>query len=278
MKKILIAGGSRGIGKTIATAFLKNGDKVFLVARNAAELEGAEKELSSLGEVRTVTADVSKEDDVAKVAAAIDSAWGGVDVLVNAAGIYGPIGSVTEVDPAKWRQAIDVNLIGTFLMIRAIAPLMKKQKSGTIINFAGGGEGAFSNFTAYVSSKGGVVRLNETVAAELKEFNIDVNAISPGPVNTKFLEELLQAGPEKVGKEMYERSLKQKETGGVPPERAAELCVFLASDEAKGISGKVISAVWDVYTKFPKHLKEIMSSDIYTFRRIKPEDRGMKFD
>ena len=168
MKKILIAGGSRGIGKTIATAFLKNGDKVFLVARNAAELEGAEKELSSLGEVRTVTADVSKEDDVAKVAAAIDSAWGGVDVLVNAAGIYGPIGSVTEVDPAKWRQAIDVNLIGTFLMIRAIAPLMKKQKSGTIINFAGGGEGAFSNFTAYVSSKGGVVRLNETVAAELK--------------------------------------------------------------------------------------------------------------
>ncbi|TSC82991.1 MAG: short-chain alcohol dehydrogenase [Parcubacteria group bacterium Gr01-1014_19] len=277
-KKAVITGGSRGIGKVVAKLFLENGAEVLLFARNSNELSEAQKELSALGKVEVIAGDVSNVKDVDEVAKKAKSLWGEADILVNAAGIYGPIGPVTEVDPGEWRKVIDVNLIGTFLMIRAIAPLMKTKKIGKIINFSGGGEAAFPNFTGYVASKGGVLRLNETVAAELKDFNIDVNAITPGPVNTKFLDDLLKAGPEKVGKDMYDRSLKQKETGGVPPERGAELCLFLASAASDGISGKMLSAVWDNYPKLPEHLQELMSSDVYTMRRVKPEHRGMKFD
>ncbi|MEK7654176.1 MAG: SDR family oxidoreductase [Patescibacteria group bacterium] len=276
-KKVIITGGSRGIGKVIAKLFLENGAEVLLFSRNSTELSETQKELASLGRVEVFAGDVSNSEDVSGVAGKAKSLWGAVDVLVNAAGIYGPIGPVTEVDVDEWRKVIDINLIGTFLMIRAIAPLMKTQKKGKIINFSGGGEAAFPNFTGYVASKGGVLRLNETVAAELKDFNIDVNAITPGPVNTKFLDDLLKAGPEKVGKDMYDRSLKQKETGGVPPERGADLCLFLASEESNGISGKMLSAVWDDYLKLPKHREELMKSDVYTMRRVKPEHRGLDF-
>ena len=154
---------------------------------------------------------------------------------------------------------------------------MKKNKHGVIINFVGGGEGAYPNFSSYVAAKGGIARFTETVAAELKDDGIWVNAIAPGAVNTKFLDDIISAGPEKSGKETYEKSIKQKESGGVSPEKAAALCVFLASEKAQGLTGKIFSAVWDSYGTFPEHIKEIMSSDVYTMRRVRPEDRGEKF-
>ncbi len=273
-KRIVITGGSRGIGKTIASAFLKNGDEVMIVSRNLGDLEAVQREFSGLGKVKAVPADVSSEEDVRRIAEEVEKIWGVVDVLVNAAGIYGAIGPVTEAEPSEWKKATEVNLFGTFLVLRAIVPLIKKQGGGVIINFSGGGEGPYPNFSAYAASKGGILRFTETAAEELKPYNIAVNAIAPGPVNTRFLEELLEAGPSRAGEENYKKALKQKETGGVPPERTAELCLFLASDQAAGLTGKVISAVWDAYPKFPEHIQEISSSDIYTFRRIKPEDRG----
>ena len=273
-KRAIITGGGRGIGKAIAQAFLEAGAEVLLVARNQTDLEFTQKELSPLGWVEIISVDVSLETGSAAVVKKVSDLWGQLDILVNAAGVYGPIGPLAEANVAEWRQAIDINLIGTFLMMRAMVPLMKARGRGKIINFAGGGEGAYPNFSAYVASKGGIVRLTETVAAELKSFNIDVNAIAPGAVNTKLLDDLLKAGPEKVGEETYKRSLEQKKNGGVSPEKAAELVVFLASDASNGISGRIISAVRDDYKIFPAHLKEIMESDIYTWRRIKPKDRG----
>ena len=273
-KRAIITGGGRGIGKAIAQAFLEAGAEVLLVARNQTDLEFTQKELSPLGWVEIISADVSLETGSAAVVKKVSDLWGQLDILVNAAGVYGPIGPLAEANVAEWRQAIDINLIGTFLMMRAMVPLMKARGRGKIINFAGGGEGAYPNFSAYVASKGGIVRLTETVAAELKSFNIDVNAVAPGAVSTKLLDDLLKAGPEKVGEETYKRSLEQKKNGGVSPEKAAELVVFLASDASNGISGRIISAVWDDYKIFPAHLKEIMESDIYTWRRIKPKDRG----
>jgi NAD(P)-dependent dehydrogenase (short-subunit alcohol dehydrogenase family) len=270
-KKAVITGGSRGIGKAIAQEFLKNGAEVFLVARNAEELAAAKKELSPLGTVMVHTADVSKKDEVAKIAEEIKKSWESIDVLVNAAGVYGPIGSTTDVDADQWLQAIEINLFGTFLAIKFLAPLMK-ENGGSIINFVGGGEGAYPNFSSYVASKGGVARLTETVAAEFASSHIDVNAIAPGAVNTKFLDDLLATGPEQAGNENYEKSIKQKESGGVSPEKAAKLCVFLASERARGLTGKILSAVWDSYESFPEHLKEITSSDVYTFRRVKPKE------
>ncbi|MDP3800223.1 MAG: SDR family oxidoreductase [bacterium] len=273
-KRVVITGGGRGIGKTIAREFLKEGAEVLLVARTRLELEATQNELAVLGRVEILAADVSREIDVTRISNKIYGLWGGVDILVNAAAIQGPIGHITDVDVDEWLRAIEVNLFGTFLMIRAVAPFMKNTCYGKIINFAGGGEGAYPNFTAYVSSKGGVVRLTETVAAELKGFNIDINAIAPGAVNTKMLDDVLVAGPIGAGQETYRKSLEQRESGGVPPEKAARLVLFLAGSASDGLSGKVISAIWDDYDKFPEHLKEIMESDIYSWRRIKPKDRG----
>ena len=293
-KKAIIFGGSRGIGKAIAEAYLKEGAEVFLVARNGEELAVAQKELAALGapggsasiseKISIAVADVSKQADVERVADEVKKKWGAPDVLVNAAGVYGPIGPATDIDPAAWLDAITINLFGTFLAIRSFAALMREKRpgasddrgGGVIINFVGGGEGAYPHFSSYVSAKGGVARLTETVAAELKDDGIRVNAIAPGAVNTKFLDDIIAAGPEKSGKETYEKSLKQKESGGVSPDKAAALCVFLASDESRGLTGKILSAVWDPYETFPHNMEKIMSSDVYTMRRVQPEDRDIK--
>lgn len=276
-KTSVITGGGRGIGKAITREFLAEGAEVLLVARTQSQLETTREELSPLGRVEILATDVSQERDVAQMVGRVSELWSGVDILVNAAAIQGPICPVTDSEPGEWWRVMEVNLFGTFLMIRALAPFMKERKRGKIINFAGGGEGAYPNFTAYVASKGGIVRLTETVAVELKSFNIDVNAIAPGAVNTRMLDQVLEAGPAKAGRETYEKSLKQKETGGTPPGKAARLSVFLASEASDGLTGKVISAVWDDYANLPEHLGEIVESDIYSWRRIKPKDRGCEW-
>jgi NAD(P)-dependent dehydrogenase (short-subunit alcohol dehydrogenase family) len=122
------------------------------------------------------------------------------------------------------------------------------------------------------------MRLNETAAAELKDTGVRMNAIAPGAVNTRFLEDLLKAGPKKAGKENYERALRQKDSGGVSPEKAARLCVWLASDASIGITGKIFSAQWDPYENFPQRIVDLMSTDIYTMRRVRPKDRGFDWD
>jgi len=270
-KKAVITGGNRGIGKTIATEYLKNGAEVFLLARSVDELNETQKELAALGNIWIMAADVSRPDDVRRVASEVAKTFGTIDILVNAAGVYGPIGSVTDVDPEEWKKTIDINLFGTFLCVHFFAPLIKNNKNGSIINFVGGGEGAYPNFSSYVSAKGGIARFTETVAEELKDLGVDVNAIAPGAVNTKLLDDLVKAGPEKAGKANYERALQQKASGGVSPQKAAALCLFLASDKAHGITGKIFSAVWDSYQDFPKYKKEIMTTDVYTMRRVRPK-------
>ncbi|MDO8569172.1 MAG: SDR family oxidoreductase [bacterium] len=269
-KKAVITGGSRGIGKAIATEYLKNGAEVFLIARSVNELGETQKELAVFGNVQITTADVSRPDDVERAVKEVAKTFGTIDILVNAAGIYGPIGPVTDVDPGEWKKALDINLFGTFLSVHFFAPLIKSNKSGSIINFVGGGEGAYPNFSSYVSAKGGIARFTETVAEELKDLGVDVNAIAPGAVNTKFLDDLVKVGPEKAGQSNYEWALQQKISGGVSPQKAATLCLYLASDKARGITGKIFSAVWDSYENFPKHKKEIMATDVYTMRRVRP--------
>ncbi len=275
-KKTVITGGSRGIGKAIAEAFLREGAEVWLAARSASELQETTKVLSRLGQVRCSALDVSDRKAVARFAGEVQKIWGGVQILVNGAGVYGPIGIVSDVDPEEWLAALTVNLYGTFLMTHDFAPLMAP--GSTIINFVGGGEGAYPHFSSYVAAKGGIARFTETVAAELKNKGIAVNAIAPGAVNTKLLDDLLKAGPEKSGKENYEKAMKQKNSGGVSPEKAASLCVWLASDASKGLTGKILSAVWDNFEKIPERMEDIMKSDVYTFRRVRPKDREFKWD
>ncbi len=118
------------------------------------------------------------------------------------------------------------------------------------------------------------MRFAETVAEEVRDHRIDVNSIAPGALNTRLLDEILEAGPEAVGREFYDRSLKQQAQGGAPLEKGAALAVFLASSASDGITGKLLSAVWDPWDKLPEHLEALSTTDIYTLRRIVPKDRG----
>jgi NAD(P)-dependent dehydrogenase (short-subunit alcohol dehydrogenase family) len=278
-KVSIITGGSLGIGKAISVAFAKEGSHLVLVSNDEAEFEIAKREIGHPSSVRVETflADVSQPENVESMVDLTLDKFGTVDILVNCAGIYGPIGLITDIDVKRWIETININLYGTFLCVRAVLPTMMKKKKGKIINMSGGGGASpLPRFSAYGTSKAGVIRLTETIAEEVKKYNIDINAIAPGAVNTRLLDQALAAG-EAAGKDFLVKSIKQKQEGGVPPEKVAELALFLASAESDGLSGRLISLLWDNWRDSPKHLAEIMSSDVYTMRRIIPEDRVYKW-
>jgi 3-oxoacyl-[acyl-carrier protein] reductase len=150
---------------------------------------------------------------------------------------------------------------------------MIRQRRGKIINLSGGGATSpLPNFSAYAASKAAIVRLTETLAEEVKGFSIQVNAIAPGAVNTRLVDEILAAGPA-AGEEMLARTRRQKETGGVSPEQAAALAVFLASEESDGLSGRLISAVWDDWQNMNGRIDQIMASELYKLRRVTEDTR-----
>jgi NAD(P)-dependent dehydrogenase (short-subunit alcohol dehydrogenase family) len=276
----IISGASRGLGFEVARQFVLEGANVMLCARGAVELSRAQEELQALAGTRTkvmaLAADVSLPADMEDVATTTIAEFGKVDALIANAGIYGPKGPIEEVNWQEWSDAIDINLKGTVLQCRAIIPHFKLNRAGKIIILSGGGATKpMPYLSAYAASKAGVVRFAETLAEELKGFGIDVNTVAPGALNTRLLDEVLAAGPAKVGKEFYEQSLKQQQKGGTPLEVGARLCPFLASQHSDGISGRLISAVWDPWEKFPEFLQALQTSDIYTLRRIVPEDRGV---
>ncbi|MEP7136542.1 MAG: SDR family oxidoreductase [Chloroflexota bacterium] len=276
----LITGANQGLGKVIARAYVQAGANVLLCARDKSKLLEVQTELQGLCKtgqrVEVMRADVSKRADVDQVVSFALANFPQIHILVNNAGMYGPKGSIEDVDWDEWVQAIEVNLLGSILVARALMPHFRANQYGKIIQLSGGGATAPLPFiSAYAASKAGIVRFMETLAEEVKASGIDINSIAPGALNTRLLDEVLEAGPEKVGRSFYERSLKQKVDGGAPLERGAELAVFLASALSDGITGKLISAVWDPWKKFPEHLEELKSNDIYTLRRIVPKDRGM---
>ena len=276
----LITGANQGFGKAIAHAFVLAGANVFLCARDESKLTEVQTELQGFCKtgqrVEAMRADVSKREDVDRLVSSALASFPQIHILVNNAGVYGPKGPIDDVDWDEWVQAIEVNLLGSILIARALLPHFRTQAYGKVIQLSGGGATAPLPFlSAYAASKAGVVRFMETLAEEVKEDDIDVNSIAPGALNTRLLDEVLEAGPQKVGKSFYERALKQKAKGGSPLERGAELAVFLASAQSDGITGKLISAIWDPWEHFPEYLDDLQKSDIYTLRRILPKDRGM---
>ncbi|OGH64470.1 MAG: hypothetical protein A2821_03035 [Candidatus Magasanikbacteria bacterium RIFCSPHIGHO2_01_FULL_41_23] len=276
-KHAIITGGSKGIGRAIAKAFVQRGATILIVARSLSELQATQAELGS-DSVSIYQADISQPLEVDNLFVEIKKKWGDkLDILINAAAIYGSKGFLEDTNVEDWLQTIMINTYGTMLMTRGALPLMKSQIKGRIINFSGGGEGSFPRFSAYATSKGAIIRFTESIAEEVKPWDITVNAIAPGPVNTSLLQEVLDAGPEIVGTDFYERSKMQQKEGGVSPEKAGELCLWLASKQSDGLTGKVLSAVWDKYEDIPQHLEEIMNSDVYNWRRIKPKDRGYEW-
>ncbi len=215
----------------------------------------------------TVTADIAEAEQVDRMFEEIHAAFGPLDVLVANAGVQGPIGPLEDAAPEEFARALAVNLTGTWLCMSAAIKDMKPKHKGKIITLSGGGAtGPRERFAAYAASKAAVVRLTETAAAELRNWNIDVNAIAPGAVNTRMLDEVLAAG-ERAGGELS-GAQKRSQDGGTPPDRAAELAIFLASSFSDGISGKLLSAVWDPWqdSAFTARLRS--EANFCTLRRI----------
>jgi NAD(P)-dependent dehydrogenase (short-subunit alcohol dehydrogenase family) len=129
--------------------------------------------------------------------------------------------------------------------------------------------------SAYAASKAAVVRFIETLAHETRAWHIDVNAIAPGALDTRMLDEILSAGPDVLGQAHYEQLLQQKRSGGAPLLKGAELALFLGSAHSDGITGRLISAIWDPWDELPGRIDELSATDVYTLRRITPEDRGI---
>ena len=281
-RQAIVTGANQGLGLEIARKFVQAGADLMLCTRNAGMLEEARRELAGMSlpgqKIVTQVADVSVESDVRRVVAQTLKLLGGCQILVNNAGVYGPKGQIESVDWADWMKAIEINVFGSVLMTRALLPHLKAQGYGKVIQLSGGGAtNPLPRISAYAVSKAAIVRYAETLAEEVRGTGIDVNCIAPGALNTRMLDEILEAGPEKVGQAFYGRSLKQKETGGTPLDKGADLALFLASKASDGITAKLISAVWDSWEDWPKHLEELSQSDVYTLRRIAGRDRGFEW-
>lgn len=278
----LVTGANRGLGLEIARAFVAAGGSVMLCARDAGPLEVAGCQMAALAgkgqSVIWLTCDVTDATQIFSVVQQSIQEFGGLQILVNNAGVYGPFGPIENVDLSEWARAVEINLLGSVLPTRAVLPHFKASGYGKIIQISGGGAtNPLPGISAYAASKAAVVRFAETVAEECKEFKIDVNSIAPGLLNTRLLDEVLAAGPEKVGEQFHSRLVRQKEQGGSSMVHAVELAVFLGSAASDGITGKLISALWDEWQAWPAHIEELRNSDAYTIRRITGRDRGISW-
>ncbi len=279
-KSILVTGGSMGIGLECARSCLAAGARVMIAARGTTELAAAERDLaarSACDETRetvaTASADVGDSEAVSALFAAFEERFGRCDGVIHAAGVYGPIGTITDVAPAAWWDAVRINLFGSFLVARAAAERMRAAGGGRIVLFSGGGAASpFPNYTAYATSKAGVARFAETIAQELAP-QIEVNCLAPGFVATRLHRQTLEAA--ELAGSFLDKTRKELARGGVPASVGAEAAAFLVSDAAKGITGKFVAAPYDGYRDWPQHLDELRDGDIFTLRRIVPRERGM---
>lgn len=273
-KRILITGAGRGIGREIALKLSDLGFQVSGCARSEKEL--AETRRLSGDKIRVARVDVRSAREVEQWIESESRASGAVLWgLVTAAGIHGDIAPFIESDWTQWTTAIEVNLYGTALCCKYFArKLLASNRPGRIVLLSGGGATQpIENLTAYCASKAAVVRFGETLAVELKSAGITVNSIAPGAVNTAITETIIQAGPEKAGKSLYEKTLKQLKDGGTTPDKASNLAAYLMTEESAPVTGKLISAVWDPWPTLHTNAEIIENKDMYALRRTVPPEQ-----
>jgi len=267
-KKIIITGASRGIGKEIALDLSQSGHSLILLAKNAHPLDNTFKTIKKFSkESRMYLCNIANFEKLRDVYLEIQKDFGKIDVLINNAGIQHPIGSLIDVDFFEWVENIEVNLLGTVLLTKLVLQDMVKVNKGKIINFSGGGSTSpRPNFSAYATSKTAIVRFTETIAEEVNAYNIEINAVAPGAINTSMLEEVIKAGY-KAGRE-YKDALKRRESGGTDIKFIKKLIRFLISEESNGITGKLISAPWDEWDSLDYREKLRTNKNLATLRRI----------
>ena len=264
-KNVLITGGGRGIGKRLAIGLAQMGARLGLVARSKAELDLATLEIEQAGGTSMrVRADVRDYEQLAAAVERLRVHFGPLDILICAAAIQGPIGPLVQAPPKQWLETLETNVGGVMNACHAVLPGMMEQRHGKVIVLAGGGAAKPRPFfSGYAASKAAVVRLVESLAEEVRDYNIQVNCLSPGGSYTVMTDEILRAG-EKAGPKDSEEAKRVRQTGGVTPERQLALAAFLASERSNHISGKMIHVDDD----WKKLEKGAVNPEIYTLRRV----------
>lgn len=272
---LVVTGSSTGIGRALVERLLVRGHAVWGLARS----DQTELVRRHAGKFFASICDVAAWEQVRSAAADVGRHWSHVDGLITAAGIQGEVGRTLAADPGRWAATIRANLDGTFHALRAFDALLGQGPGrAKVVCFSGGGATKpRARFSAYGVAKTGVVRLVETIAEEEGDRGYDINAIAPGAINTRLTDEVLALGPDVVGAAEYAAAQKQKASGGASLEKALGLVEWLLSPSSDGIKGRLISAPWDPWSTLDQHKATLGSSDIYTLRRIVPEERGKKW-
>jgi 3-oxoacyl-[acyl-carrier protein] reductase len=265
--RIVVTGASGGIGRAVCHELADRGASLTLVGRVRLSLEAVAADLAG-GPHTVIALDVTEEDQWD--ALRDDIAPGGLlQGLVTSAGEIGPIGPIGTWSAGAFRRTLDVNLVGTLLPIMTLLDPLRRAR-GAVVTIAGGGAtGPFPRYDAYAASKVAVVRLTENLAVELRGHGIRINCVAPGFVLTDIHRATIEAGPDRAGKDYFERTRKALQSGGGEPGKlAARLVAFLLSAEANGISGRLISARWDPWDddSFRERLRT--DADLATIRRI----------
>jgi 3-oxoacyl-[acyl-carrier protein] reductase len=273
-RNAVVTGGTQGLGRVIVEAFLAEGANVTFCARTAGDVAAAEAALRKMlrpdQRVQGVVCDVS---EASAVAALFERAaqFGPLHIVVSNAAIHGPIGPTETVDLDAWNRTWRVNVTGTLLVCQHAVCAMKAAGGGRIVVVSGGGAAApRPQFAAYAATKAAVVRLAETLAAEVRPHGIAVNAIAPGLLRTRLSEEVVAAGAVQAGAEAEQVRAKLADPGSGSPARAAALCVFLAGAAPLSLTGRLLSAPWDPWETLAGP-GCTLGDDDYTLRRIVPQ-------
>lgn len=264
-KGVLITGAGRGIGKRLAIGFAQAGARVGLLARSKAELDLADLEIEHGGGTSLrLRADVRDYEQVTAAVERMKVHYGGIQVLVCAAGEQGPIGPFVEAQPKEWAEVVQVNLIGAIHACRAVLPDMIQHRSGKILILVGtGSEEPRPNFSAYAASKTALVRFAETLAEEVRDVNVQVNCLNPGATYTNMTDEILRAGDRAGWREVNDAAT-VRVSGGTSPDAQIQLALFLASERSNHVSGKLLHVNEDW-----KKLENLtVASALYSLRRV----------
>ena len=273
--KIVVTGSSTGIGRALVLRLIGEGHNVWGIARS----DQLDLELSQKGSFKSMRCDVAEWPQIEQAATAVGKVWKQLDGLVCCAGSQGEVGPAVRANPERWSSTVRANLEGTFNAVRGFHGLLARaERRAKIVCFSGGGATkARPNFSAYGVAKTAIVRLVEMIAEEESEAPLDINAVAPGAIATRLTDEVIALGPDIAGQGEFDAALKQKAGGGASLERALDLVEWLLSAKSDGITGKLISAPWDPWQGLDEQVANLRKSDIYTLRRITPEDRGLKF-
>jgi NAD(P)-dependent dehydrogenase (short-subunit alcohol dehydrogenase family) len=280
---VLVTGATKGLGRLVAQKFWDAGDDVVLIARNVADLKDTSEYLEKTAmlnqRVHGFSFDLSNIENIPELRDQVRNMVGDPDILINNAAIQGPVGPIQSNNWDEWVECLNICLLAPIRLTKEFLPGMIGKKFGRIINISGGGATApRPNFSSYATAKCGLIRFSETLAYEVAKFNISVNCVAPGSMNSGLTKQILNAGKKNAGLKEFDAAFRLTEEDPGTERKAADLVHFLATYPSVNINGKLISALWDPWEKLSIVEKKISESDVYTLRRIIPEDRGINIE